>query len=96
MGGIFILTLETEMNVDDSASMKDLNNCIDYETLYQLASQTMSETEGLVETVAAKLLKRIHESLPSLTRIKVMIEKPDPSGLFKSGKAVITLEEVYA
>ena len=30
IGGIFILTLETEMNLDASASMKVLNNCIDY------------------------------------------------------------------
>lgn len=90
-GGTFIvdISIESERHPDDH--LNTLESVLDYETVFNLVSDTMKEREDLIEAVAKKIIDRIHSHFTHIERIEVTITKPNPAGLFKSGAAVVTL-----
>jgi len=77
--------LGNEYSVDiktsfDKPKLKDdqLENTVNYEQLYALATTAMNNPRKLLETVADDLLEKIKFAFPHLTGIEVSICKKNP------------------
>lgn len=88
LGAVFEVDIQVTRVLNTPISQ--LDEATNYEILYNLAKQTMAEREELIEVVAQKLLSRIL-SIFNQSRVEVTIHKPNPAGLFKSGKASVTI-----
>ncbi|WP_207533087.1 dihydroneopterin aldolase [Desertivirga arenae] len=73
-GNEFILDLVTEMQVVDDGG-DNLENTVNYEQLFDIASSEMKQTKKLLETVAYGILNRIIERYPFITKAEVSIRK---------------------
>lgn len=94
-GGIFLVDLKVEQEIDDEASMKRLNEVVNYEKLYEIVKKEMDKPRVLLETVAKGILDEVSSRVRRIIRVEVTITKKDPAGLFKSGSASVTLAKKY-
>jgi 7,8-dihydroneopterin aldolase/epimerase/oxygenase len=74
IGNEFILDIITEMNVVSDGG-DNLENTVNYERLFEIASSEMKHTRKLLETVAHGILNRIAEEFPFVDRAEVSIRK---------------------
>jgi dihydroneopterin aldolase len=94
-GGKFSVDVLVEQDVDDKASMRRLTEVVNYEQLFAIVKKEMDKPRDLLETVARSILDEIGSRVKGLRSAEVSITKFNPGGLFKSGKARITLVQQF-
>ena len=77
LGTEFILDIETELEVFNSGR-DDISNTVNYERLFQIASQEMKIPRKLLETVAYSILEQIRHEFLTIKSIRVAIRKMNP------------------
>jgi len=74
IGNEFIVDILTEMQVSDDGN-DELENTVNYETLFEIVRSEMQHTRKLLETVAHAILKRINNDFKHINRAEVSIRK---------------------
>ncbi|SEL16039.1 dihydroneopterin aldolase [Parapedobacter koreensis] len=70
---------------------EDLQNTVNYETLYTIAKTEMQQSRKLLETVAEAMLGRIRKDFPVVSEIEVSICKNHPPFGGDHAKAAVSL-----
>jgi len=92
-GGKFLVDVWITEEVEESTPLKEINQVINYEAIFNVIKEEMEIRRDLIEDLAKTILARIgHQLLDKNAAIKVKITKPNPGGLFGSGAASVCLE----
>ena len=73
-GNEFVVDIETSFKVHDDGG-DELNNTVNYERLFEIASTEMRHTRKLLETVAHGILTQVSNEFAFLQTVKVSIRK---------------------
>jgi dihydroneopterin aldolase len=76
-GTEFIVDVETEFEVSGSGN-DDISRTVNYETLYNILSVQMKNTQKLLETVAHAILEEVKNEFTAVQYIRVTIRKINP------------------
>ncbi len=90
-GNTFILDCEVELKTFDSND-DNINDTVNYETLYSICKQEMENTQKLLETVVFNIISRLQNDLSHVTGGKVKMSKIAPQLGGKVGKAVVEMK----
>ncbi|MDR0368488.1 MAG: dihydroneopterin aldolase [Bacteroidales bacterium] len=91
VGTRFSVDCRLEADVKEAAIHDDLKKTINYQTVYQLIAEEMKQTSALLEHVAYRILKSLHEHFPLLKESWVSVQKLNPSLGGKIGKVSVEM-----
>ena len=91
---------EFEVNLSVSyptnqGTITDINETINYATLYELVRDDMNRPSGLLETAAMKIAATIKTVFPQTKRISITISKVHPPIAKFSGQVAVKFEKEY-
>lgn len=89
-GNRFVLDAEVELKSFDSID-DNIHDTVNYQHIYNICKEEMSNTQKLLETVAYNIISRIKNDLDNVTSGKVRLEKMSPQLGGKVGKAVVEM-----
>ena len=78
IGSDYIVNLEIKTDLRKSAESDDLNDTVDYVHLNHIVTSEMSIRSKLLEHVAHRIIKRIFDEIPSVSRILLAVSKVNP------------------
>jgi len=78
IGSEYVVNVSVWADLTLSAKSDDLHDTVDYVALRQIVSQEMAIRAKLLETVARRILDRIHADLPQIARAEVAVSKLNP------------------
>lgn len=77
LGQLFLVDLEAEADVDKAGRSDDLNDTVNYVTMYEIAKNVIEgPPDQLVERVASRIAYRILSQISAISAIRVRICKP--------------------
>jgi dihydroneopterin aldolase len=89
-GHTFIVDVEVTLQSFDSQD-DNIDDTINYESIYSIIKAEMEKTQKLIETVALNIINRCKIELPNIKGANVKIEKLAPQLGGKVAKSVIQL-----
>lgn len=78
VGTHFRIDCRLEVEIKEAAMHDNLEKTINYQTVYQLIAKEMETSSSLLEHVAYRILKGLHEYFPLLQESWVSVEKLNP------------------
>ena len=78
VGNRFVVNLCVEGDFTAAAASDNLEEAVNYQTLYDIVKEQMDIPSNLLENVASRICAKIRGEFPSLSRIKVTIDKINP------------------
>ena len=78
IGGQYIIDIEMEYDIQKAAEKDNLDDTINYETIYQLCKTEMSISRKLIETVGLNLAEKIKNKFPGILNMILTIHKINP------------------
>lgn len=78
VGTHFRIDCRLEVDIKEAAIDDNLEKTINYQTVYQLIVEEMETSSSLLEHVAYRILKSLHEYFPSLQESWVSVQKMNP------------------
>jgi dihydroneopterin aldolase len=91
VGTRFSTDLEFVGDFSKAMADDDLSQTVDYVLVHQLVREEMSIPANLIEHVAQRIMKRMQETFPIATYVKVSITKFNPPVNGQLGEAVFTV-----
>lgn len=92
-GNRFSVDLRVHFLMNDNADADDLQNTVNYETLYALVNEVMQTPVLLLENVCRQILKKVFETWTFVESCEVSISKFHPSLGGPCERARVTLSE---
>ncbi len=92
VGNRFIVELTLFTDCSKAAESDDLNDALNYQSVYQVVSDEMQITSRLLEHVAARILNRLYANFLSLEKTRVKISKINPPMGGEIGRVSVTME----
>jgi 7,8-dihydroneopterin aldolase/epimerase/oxygenase len=89
LGNCFIVDIAVD--VEPGEQIDDINSTVNYEQLYAIVHDQMTQTRKLIETVADGILKDIKINYPGVERISVTVKKMNPPLNHKVDYAGVTV-----
>ena len=87
-GNFYVVDLS--VHLPDSNMISDLQDTINYETLFEIVKNEMNKPRDLMETLAAEIATVIYHQEKKLKRVEISITKQQPPITGYSGSAGIT------
>jgi len=78
IGNRFVVNLCVEGDFSAAAQSDSIEDAVDYQALYGIVKSEMDKPSHLLENVASRILKGIKAKFPSLSKIRVTIDKINP------------------
>ena len=78
VGGWFTVTLRVGCDWSRAAQTDNVADTLNYAELFQLVKQQMDIPSKLLEHVAGRIVKAIHEQVPQVSSIHLRITKKNP------------------
>jgi dihydroneopterin aldolase len=78
IGSDYSIDLEIKTDMRKSALSDDLHDTVDYVHLNKVVVEEMAIRSKLLEHVAHRIIKRIFEELPAVSRVIVSVSKLNP------------------
>ena len=78
IGSDYVVDLEIKTDLRKSSETDDLNDTVDYVHLNQIVVDEMAIRSKLLEHVAHRIIKRIFDEIPSVSRILLAVSKINP------------------
>lgn len=78
IGTYYLVHLEVEADLWESAETDDLTHTISYADLNAIIHEEMAVPSQLLEHVAGRIIKKIHGNFPQISFIKIKITKTAP------------------
>lgn len=95
VGNTFTVTLELRVDVARATITDDLNDTVDYSQIYRLVEEEMATPSLLIEHVAGRIMRSLHQHFPTISHIRIELCKEQPPFKAQISGACITLEESY-
>ena len=83
--------VDLSVHLPDTDLISDLNDTINYETLYQIVKNEMNKPRDLMDTLAAEIAAVVYHHDNKVKRVEISITKQQPPISGYSGSAGITL-----
>lgn len=78
IGNRFVVNLSVEGDFSAAAASDDIDDAVNYQSLYDIVREEMDIPSHLLENVAQRIVRHIRESFPALSKIKLTIDKINP------------------
>ena len=78
IGCHYIVNVSMQTDFTKAAETDDLNQTIDYVTVYQIAKQEMAIRSKLLEQVAQRIIVRLKKEFSTLQKVEVKVTKLNP------------------
>jgi len=87
-------TVDVYMQVEMTSAVHHdkLDGTVDYERVYELVTEVMTEEANLLEHLAGKLIEKIKKSFANVLAVRVKVCKHNPPIKGLCQRAVVTLE----
>ena len=92
VGNRFIVNLTLTTDCANAAKSDDLDDALDYQSLYLIVKEEMQIKSHLLEHVAGRILDRLFDSHKSIEKAKVKISKMNPPMGGQIEKVSVTME----
>ena len=93
VGNLFLVTFSYETNTDNAEKSDNLNDTVNYQTIYNLVKEEMSVPSHLLEHVAKRILDKICNEFPEINKAEVKVSKMNPALGGKIKCVSVTLEK---
>ncbi|MEO6583364.1 MAG: dihydroneopterin aldolase [Ferruginibacter sp.] len=87
--------LDVAVTFEEKGVIKNLEDTVDYVSIYQIIQQHMQRPSRLLETVAMQLAEEIYKNNSGITTINICISKLNPPINNFTGKVGITYRKDY-
>jgi len=77
-GNWFEVDISVETELREGEIGDDLDRTVNYEVLYQYVKDEMEKPSKLLETVAERIVARVLQDLPQVSRVELKIAKTNP------------------
>ncbi len=78
IGGNYVVNVQIRFNFSDAARSDELNQTIDYSTVYEIVKQEMAIRSKLIEHVAERIANRIKIEFNRIDGLSVEVVKLNP------------------
>ena len=95
VGNTFIVDLILTAPLGDAVWSDDLNDTVNYATVYETVKAEMAIPSKLLEHVAGRILKALKERLPQITEVEIVLYKLNPPFGGDIHSASIILKESF-
>jgi len=92
VGNKYSLDITIHTDFDTAAKSDRLRGTVNYEELYRIAVEVMSERSRLLEHIAWRLIERVREQYPHVEKVHVAVSKFNPPIGGVCHRSRITLE----
>lgn len=90
-GNAFIVDLQLEVDTSTAQKSDDLNDTLDYQSVYLLVKAEMAEHSALLEHVAQRILTKLHQEFKQIEFAEVCVSKMNPPLGGQIGSVSVTL-----
>jgi len=91
IGSRFLVDISVNFVPNGDLNEDEISNTVNYEQLYDIASDEMKHTRKLIETVGQSILDGIKQKFPFVGNIRVCIKKMDPPLKGKVGHSNVVI-----
>ncbi|MDR1555955.1 MAG: dihydroneopterin aldolase [Tannerellaceae bacterium] len=95
VGNNFLVNLSVTAPLEAALHTDDLNDTINYATVYSLVKKEMDIPSCLIEHVAGRILRSLKNHFPRITETELSLSKLNPPITGDIHSATIVLREVY-
>jgi dihydroneopterin aldolase len=92
-GTYFEVDVDLYLNLQQAAVTDNLNDTLNYQTVYDIVQKEMQQPSNLLEHVAGRLLRALFEQCETIDRATVTVRKRNPPLGGKTGFSAVTLEK---
>lgn len=78
VGAYFVVDVEAEVDFGRAIETDDLSGTVSYADIVEVVKQEMAVTSKLLEHVAGRILKALHNRFPQIQHARVRILKENP------------------
>lgn len=78
IGTYYLVNLEVYADLWKATETDDLNDTISYADISEIIHAEMAVPSKLLEHVAGRIIKKIHEKFPQISSVKIKITKTNP------------------
>jgi dihydroneopterin aldolase len=91
-GNKFIVNLKIIADESLSETTDNINDAVNYQTIYNIVCREMKQTSNLLENVCKRITDAIYEEVKNIKNITVKISKLNPPIGGKTGSASVTMQ----
>ncbi len=91
LGNCFIVDLKLKFDLSRAAQSDQLEDTINYSTVYTIVKEEISIPSQLLEHVAGRIKNRILEVFPEIKKVRIRLSKPNPPVGGEVAKATVIL-----
>ncbi|MGN0033155.1 MAG: dihydroneopterin aldolase [Candidatus Limimorpha sp.] len=78
IGTWFNVDISMEVDTSKAEDSDSIDDTVNYQEVYQVVKQAMMQPSNLLENVARRILKSVHESFPQVSYSWVKVKKMNP------------------
>ena len=78
VGNEFIVDVYISVDTSKAARMDDLAATVNYETVYLMVQAEMRQPTQLIETLAERIVMRLHDFYETISGVKLILRKLNP------------------
>jgi dihydroneopterin aldolase len=92
-GNKFSVDVKVYTNLSEGSDFDQLNNTVNYETLYQIVKQEMGKPSHLLEDVVKRIIDEVFKNISAVESAEVSLSKYSPPIGGPCHKAKVTLKK---
>ncbi len=93
VGNTFLLDISLETDCSTAAQSDNLNDALNYQSVYELIKEEMKINSSLLENVAQRILDSLHKQFPAIQKATLKISKMNPPMGGQIKKVSVTLSK---
>ena len=78
VGANFLVSLRIGYDITKAIQTDDVNDTLNYATIYQLVKEEIQKPSALLEHVAGRIVNAINQSFPAIQTIDLTLTKQNP------------------
>jgi len=95
VGNEFIVDVYVDVALDSRTKMEQLNETLNYETIFHCCKKVMKSPQALLETVCIDITKALKYQFKEMLGLKVRVRKLNPMPGERVGSSFIEIEEKF-
>ncbi|MFH6984803.1 dihydroneopterin aldolase [Marinoscillum sp. 108] len=92
IGNKYSVDVQLEVDFAEAASEDKLEGTVNYEKVYEVVAEVMSIDAMLLEHLAGKMIRKLKEAFPKVSKVQVKVSKYNPPIKGLCHRAMVTLE----
>lgn len=92
VGNYFEVNIRIETDCNAAAKSDQLEDALNYQSVYETIQQVMQVKSALLENVAQRILDRLYKDFPKIEKIRLKISKLNPPMGGEIEKVSVTME----